>query len=109
MKFTSTLLRQAWTLAKQVAGEGSPRRFFGWALKEVRMEQTGETIEQKVAKLTPRQQKAVMFYVNNNLMTLEESYEDFMATLASVADTKPAPGYIGPTGSTGYYGPNGFD
>lgn len=38
MKFTSTLLRKAWALAKQAAGEGSSRRFFGWALKEVRME-----------------------------------------------------------------------
>lgn len=44
MKFTSEILRKAWKLAREV-GQGNARRFFGWALKEVRMEVKTQQID----------------------------------------------------------------
>ena len=55
MKFTSTLLKQAWTLAKQVAGESSARPFFGWALKEVRLMTYQDTEKLRGERLEKRE------------------------------------------------------
>lgn len=65
--FTSHLLRQAWTLAKQAAtAEVSSRRLFGWALKEILMTEKPaiRPVEYKLIEQQPRGGRGYIARIN---------------------------------------------